>query len=195
MSPSEVIRDGAGNARIPKPAGEVVSARFGPPLKLPEHDLAVIDVLDDSRFKPIQAHEAKTAQDLVYRRHRGQLLLISKAILQRQQRGFTPNQRRQERAKLIISGRLQADDYKATSADFCRVPRTLWLNAEVALGAPDQNTFAPNGVVIRTQQKMNLLPGAGKLRAVETANCPATNHRDFHGTQQKRHSECFRVPL
>ena len=39
-------------------SGDVMRARFGPPLKLSQHDLAMIDMLDDAGFQTVQADEA-----------------------------------------------------------------------------------------------------------------------------------------
>src|SRR5438445_657583 len=74
---SKIVGDGARDASMAKSRGDVVRARFGPALEFADDDLAVIDVMDQTGFKPVQTNEAKPAHDLLRREEAGELVFVA----------------------------------------------------------------------------------------------------------------------
>jgi hypothetical protein len=71
--------------------------------------------------------------------------------------------------KLVVGGGFQSDQYQIALADFLRCPGAFWPGIEITFRAMDGHAVAPDGVVIRPQQEMDLLTGVGELCAVITA--------------------------
>jgi hypothetical protein len=81
MRPLKVISHPARDARVAKTTGHIVSTRLGPPLKFPQNDLAMIEMMYDTRFDPVEADKAKPPHNPVDRPYCRKLFLVPQPIL------------------------------------------------------------------------------------------------------------------
>jgi hypothetical protein len=65
------------------------------------------------------------------------------------------------------------------------------LDPEISSRAENLDTTGKDGIIVRTQQEMDILPGAREHRAVITAHCPATNDCNFHRLAKNGNAEEF----
>jgi hypothetical protein len=180
MRAREIICDSARDPCLSEKTGDVVRARFRPSAKLPENDLAVVNMINDSRLDTVQAHETQTTHDLLHRQKTGKLLLVPKPILESQADGGRPHQRRQKLRQLIIRCGLQRDEDQVRDPYVLGSPRAFRLYSEIALLALDKYAPAPHDLVVRTQEEVNLASSAREFRSIETSYRPATHDRDSH---------------
>jgi hypothetical protein len=59
------------------------------------------------------------------------------------------------------------------------------MGAEIFCDSADENPILADGVVIRTQKKMDFIPGAAKPGAIITSQGPASDNGDFHNGKKK----------
>src|SRR5439155_477276 len=111
---------------------------------------------------------------------RGELFLVPETILQSQHRSVIADQRRKQIRELIVGGGLEPDDEQIRDADFLRSFGAPGPGIEVALAALNGHAAATDDVVVRAQEKVDLLPIMTKLGAVKTAYGAASDDRDFH---------------
>ena len=91
------------------------------------------------------------------------------------------DQRREEFRKLIVGGGFKGDEDEVADSNFLRRARAFGASIEVAFRAVDENALAFDGVVIRAQQEMDFLVGAGEFRAVVASDCACADDGDLHG--------------
>src|ERR1044071_502028 len=60
------------------------------------------------------------------------------------------------------------------------------INVKITVSTANKYPFAPDDVVIGSQQKVDCMARTTKLRAVETSDCAATDYRDLHGSDSRR---------
>jgi hypothetical protein len=148
----------------------------------------MIHVVDHAWLKTVQANKTKTAKNLLRRKKSSELLFVSQAVLQCEQRGPLPHKWRQKAGKALVGGRFEPDENEVAWADFLWVARTPGLDAKITLRAADENAFAAHAIEIGAQEEMNLLTGTGQLGAVEASDGSTPDNSDLH-SQQKRHPE------
>ena len=157
-----------------------MGAPIGRALKFAQNNLPVAEVLDDPRRDAIQADEAQSAHDLLCREKARKLLLVAQPVLQRQHRGRRTHQGRQQFGEPVIGRGLQPDEDQFSRTDFPRALGALRPDLKIAFRTADKDALAPHGFVVRTQEEMDLVPGASKIGAVKTPDRPAANDRDSH---------------
>ena len=188
MGMSQVFGNGTGDASLTKVFGELMSARLWRALKFAENDFTMISVPDDAGFDAIEADKAKTAENSLRRDELGEGFFVSKPILQREDGGGRANERGKQISELLVRSRFQADKDEVADANFLGRAGAHGMDAKISLGTVNENAIAPDGVIIRAQEKVSLVPGVGEFSAVEATDGTATNDRDFQTTSTKKHS-------
>src|SRR5260221_12306269 len=118
------------------------------------------------------------------------LLLVSQAVLQGHNGGAVVNQRRQKPRKLRVDRRLQPNQDQIAGSNLFRGSRALWADAKVTLRTPNRDTTAPDRLVIRAQQEVDVSAGLREFRAVEAADCATADDGNLHDSTKK----ALRVP-
>ena len=180
MCRRQILANLAGHARVSPKIRDDLGARFGSAREFAEHNFAVRAVDDHPRLDAVQADKAQPAQDVLRAKKRGQRFLVTQAILERQYDAPLPYQRRQQTGKLVLGRGLESDQDEVTRANLFRRARTLGVSAEIAVDAPDKDASLANHLVIRPQEKMNVVAGLAELRPVEAAERTASHDRRSH---------------
>src|SRR6266446_4574750 len=95
--------------------------------------------------------------------------------------------------KLFVSRRLETDDNQVAWPNLFPGTGAFRAHIEIALRAANEDSLSPNGVIIRTQEKVCLLAGASQFCAIKAADSATANHRDFHSENGAKQSRAHRA--
>lgn len=180
VSVREVFRDFAIHAGVAKHARDIVRARLGPALEFAEDDDAMAEMLHDSGRGAVQTDKTKPAHDLLDGKQPGKFLFIAEPILQGENGGFGADERREQSGELIVGGGFKRNENKIARTDFIGSFGAFGADVEIALAAVNGDAAAFDGIIVRAEEEMDILTGAGEFRAVKTAQRSRADDGDFH---------------
>jgi len=145
----------------------------------------VIDVMDDAGSDPVYAHKRHPAEDSFDAEEFRQAVLISQAVLKREQNRVVLQERADERLHRFVSGGLERDEDEIGFGRLRRIAMNLQLlrrKREVAVKAADLQAVGANRVVVATEQQMDIGDvSANESSGVEPAD-GADADNEHHGT-------------
>ena len=205
MRAGEIVGYGARDGGIAKQSGKSVGATVRAPLKFAEDHLAVVDVVNHTGFEPVQADKTKPAQNLVRRRtERASCSSLPSPFCKVKMAVAGPTNGGSSRGNCslaVVLSPISTSSHGPISSGLLAHRGRVWKSP---CGLRTMYAVAADNFVIRTQQKMDFVPGAGELGAVKAPDCPAANNSDFHGNQDverlmcqglRRHVPCSANPL
>ena len=128
-------------------------------------------VLNDAGGGAVEADEAEAAHDAPGAEVGGEEFLVAKAVLEGDERGIGPEQRRDERGEGGVGGGLQGDEDDVARAHFLGGPIGIDLRQmEIAIFRADGQPVAADGIEVAAHEEMHVAPGVGQLRAIIAAH-------------------------
>ena len=87
--------------------------------------------------------------------------------------------------ELVVRSGLEPDEDELGGADILWAPGASGPDPKIAVGALDAHAPAPDGVVVGSQEEMDLMPGASQFGAVKAPDGAAADDSDLHGATKK----------
>jgi serine/threonine-protein kinase len=128
----------------------------------------------------VQTDEADAAHGFFGPGDGGDGGFVAESVLQGQNGGLRTGQGWEQSRQRRVGGCFEANDHQVRGADFLRETGGARLNMKRAIHALNPDAMPAHRLIIRAQEKVDIVSGAAEPGAVETAQSPASNDRDFH---------------
>ena len=161
-------------ASCPEREGEVELG--GVVAEVRDADLAVLDVVDDTRFASVDAGEGEPAEDAFRAERGGEPLLDAEAVHEGEHARLGREAGADKGGCVVKGGGLEAAEHPVDGADGGRVAGYGGaFEGEVALVRLDAEAALGDGVVVAAEEKAHVVPGLREASAVVGADRPGAD--------------------